>query len=111
PTECHHSVLTSLRPPTSTPCPYTTLFRSLDVGASQPADEAGPIDRLGARDRGRAGQLARPARRALDQRGHAGPELEAAVVERPVGWESTSPNSSHGKTSYSVICLKKKSRH
>src|SRR3712207_7940715 len=79
------------RPPRSTLCPYTTLFRS----------DAAPGQTLGVRvaigiavDPDRDVQL---APRAED---HLGP---SAAADR----KSTRLNSSHANTSYAVFCLQK----
>src|SRR2546422_7928707 len=70
------------RPPRSTLFPYTTLFRSLVVGAAYELDgEREPI----AREAGRHGCRGLPGDR-----------------------KSTRLNSSHGYISYAVFCLKKK---
>src|SRR5438034_4967018 len=87
------------RPPRSTLFPYTTLFRSLDVGQ-------------------RLGQDARLLRglRAVVERGvHPGGILQnkrAGVLPAPgaVDRKSTRLNSSHTVISYAVFCLKKKKK-
>src|SRR2546429_9689961 len=81
------------RPPRSTLFPYTTLFRSLVVGAADAA----------VHDRGLA---------ALDAE-HPG---DIAAIEAPDqpplcrDRKSTRLNSSHGYISYAVFCLKKKKK-
>src|SRR2546422_8481680 len=82
------------RPPRSTLFPYTTLFRSSDVGV------------LSRRMRSsRLGQL-RLRRRRLDA---TSLKLlcHGAVLDR----KSTRLNSSHGYISYAVFCLKKKKNY
>src|SRR5436305_3353056 len=69
------------RPPRSTLFPYTTLFRSLDVGTG-----GDHINRHG------------------DAREVAVAELGDNVLDR----KSTRLNSSHVRISYAVFCLKKK---
>src|SRR2546429_6045992 len=73
------------RPPRSTLFPYTTLFRSLDLGLGpgQP-----PLHRLG-RDQEGPGDL---------------------LGGQPGDRKSTRLNSSHGYISYAVFCLKKKNK-
>src|SRR5207249_8394387 len=97
-------------PPTLTPSPYTTLFRS-------PGDERAERDHLTVRE-------VRELRGAVDQRQadrrHRDDQAEPRAVEQrarqavPVGDEhavdrkSTRLNSSHVSISYAVFCLKKK---
>src|SRR2546430_4525382 len=71
------------RPPRSTLFPYTTLFRSVELGEGV-ADESQPLHSH--RPRG-------------DQAGDCG-----GVGDR----KSTRLNSSHSQISYAVFCLKKK---
>src|SRR5436305_11964513 len=83
------------RPPTSTPFPYTTLFRStfeaiiLQAMAKEPADRYASAEELRA-DLLRFRQGRRSARSSSDRK-------------------STRLNSSHVRISYAVFCLKKKS--
>src|SRR5206468_12435742 len=77
------------RPPRSTLFPYTTLFRSLNVGEGRAGRDGGRLGHLGHRRGGRRGRVA--ARRAV------GPDRK-----------STRLNSSHDQISYAVFCLKKK---
>src|SRR2546422_4804694 len=70
------------RPPRSTLFPYTTLFRSHQVGHHLRAGRG--LGRAAGRD--------------------AGPPRPAEVPDR----KSTRLNSSHGYISYAVFCLKKK---
>src|SRR2546430_6557049 len=88
------------RPPRSTLFPYTTLFRSPDLGR---VDEAALAhDDLPRRDE----------RQELERR--LDPPLERAEVAavdahdpRARDWKSTRPNSSHSQISYAVLCFKK----
>src|SRR5687768_18244020 len=73
------------RPPRSTLFPYTTLFRSLLVGA--------PVQ-------------TRVARQAHLLERHRQIEMGIGVIDR----KSTRLNSSHGYISYAVFCLKKKKK-
>src|SRR3712207_8671531 len=88
------------RPPRSTLFPYTTLFRSVEVGAEQPQ----PLGHeLLERDRGRA--LGQPNPGLPRPLGHP-----LALLQHRVGEDrkSTRLNSSHANISYAVFCLKKK---
>src|SRR2546429_2925801 len=76
------------RPPRSTLFPYTTLFRSADLG----------------RDRDRVIRVQEPV---------AEIELREELVDgglRREDRKSTRLNSSHGYISYAVFCLKKKKK-
>src|SRR5437762_11345305 len=80
------------RPPRSTLFPYTTLFRSGELGRRlRPL----PDVLVGHRHRGVA-----------DERRPAGEQL----VEQAADRKSTRLNSSHRCISYAVFCLKKKKR-
>src|SRR5258708_18478629 len=77
------------RPPRSTLFPYTTLFRSHDVGQGRPAEVV-------------------LQRQAEDQRQRDGePEARLSQEDRS-DRKSTRLNSSHQIISYAVFCLKKK---
>src|SRR3712207_7271247 len=86
------------RPPRSTLFPYTTLFRSEDLGAQCASERlAGRGDHV----RGRAERRHRREQPVL--------ELAAADVGAHRGdRKSTRLNSSHANISYAVFCLKKK---
>src|SRR3989454_10731714 len=71
------------RPPRSTLFPYTTLFRSLELGPGEPLGDVLQLDE---------------------------PTLEVARRTRQ-DRKSTRLNSSHGYISYAVFCLKKKKRN
>src|SRR3712207_7931725 len=96
------------RPPRSTLFPYTTLFRSLDVGQRATlADDGGILLRPELLDRevfdvgecpvpiGRIGQQPTD----VQERGLRGFQQDR---------KSTRLNSSHANISYAVFCLKKK---
>src|SRR5207244_10600209 len=103
------SISISLIPlqPTSTPFPYTTLFRSLlqdlETGHSR-------LPRV-------AGQIRQPGRHRVtfgDERAAAGPQVvpldeqvRARDLELRRDRKSTRLNSSHQIISYAVFCLKK----
>src|SRR5437870_9171632 len=95
------------RPPSSPLFPYTTLFRSVDLGGSL---------------RGGHGAVARA--RQDDREGGEGPRPEGAVavaqqhrdgagikVGHRQDRKSTRLNSSHVAISYAVFCLKKKNTY
>src|SRR3712207_7988969 len=98
------------RPPRSTLFPYTTLFRSLNIGEAEGAQvalhavdvEVGH-DRLEAR--ARAVDRAEVAVGCAHVGGH---EAVAHTHEGPQDRKSTRLNSSHANISYAVFCLKKK---
>src|SRR3712207_6913965 len=93
------------RPPRSTLCPYTPLFRSVE----QAVDErAGLLVAEG------LPQLHRLVERHLlgDVRPvlelvHAQPKHVAVNARHPVDRKSTRLNSSHANISYAVFCLRK----
>src|SRR3712207_7279427 len=78
------------RPPRSTLFPYTTLFRSVDVGEAAAAQV-------------RAAEVAAGHRRTRQARA-----LQRRAAEVGVDRKSTRLNSSHANISYAVFCLKKK---
>src|SRR2546427_4503112 len=75
------------RPPRSTLFPYTTLFRSVEIGREVGAGRAG----VGHHDCARGQQAVERVHHALDRK-------------------STRLNSSHSQISYAVFCLKKKKK-
>src|SRR5688572_31826886 len=83
------------RPPRSTLFPYTTLFRSEDIGQTA-AEDAHVRDDIGLKE-------------VIDVgRGEQGESLvEVWIRDR----KSTRLNSSHSQISYAVFCLKKKKEH
>src|SRR5690606_41060881 len=96
------------RPPSSTPFPYTTLFRSdqLDfTGAAHPLDD--PLPQVANGDFLGAAQVDCLAVAALilQQSHHRRNHITNIGEDR----KSTRLNSSHVKISYAVFCLKKKS--
>src|SRR3712207_8318984 len=80
------------RPPRSTLCPYTTLFRS-DVAHGQGEEDGRRALGLNVRD-----ELAVVPAEGVDYL------LRAVGLDR----KSTRLNSSHANISYAVFCLKKK---
>src|SRR3712207_8994059 len=92
------------RPPRSTLFPYTTLFRSTEVGGGEVLERAEepPHRGTGAADDDRAGHAA----------SSAGPPPVATSLSGFPGRigdrKSTRLNSSHANISYAVFCLKKK---
>src|SRR5690349_23487424 len=95
------------RPPTSTPFPYTTLFRSCSrQRRRQPSPEpalweCGRLQLLPPRLQ----RLGRPGPRASRQAIHA---RAFAKLKELKDRKSTRLNSSHVEISYAVFCLKKK---
>src|SRR2546427_7608721 len=85
------------RPPRSTLFPYTTLFRSRQVGDVRGVVRPG---RMAAQHVGQAG---------LDRGRVAAPQSLDHVAVR-VDRKSTRLNSSHSQISYAVFCLKKKKK-
>src|SRR3712207_7373038 len=83
------------RPPRSTLCPYTTLFRSRDDG--ELADPA-PLEELD-------GGLRAPAPEDEEPEGR---QRAGRLQDPRQDRKSTRLNSSHANISYAVFCLKKK---
>src|SRR5256885_5620652 len=92
------------RPPRSTLFPYTTLFRSDDIG-----DDVALVDSKGGHDPGLDdGGRERPKQQG-DVHIGPGPPLERGPDhEQEEDRKSTRLNSSHLVISYAVFCLKKK---
>src|SRR3712207_6955483 len=96
------------RPPRSTLFPYTTLFRSVDVGAQQVAAAGLSVRAV------RPGRPPRTLAKLGDLRGGlerltADQRLVGGVVgPDPRDRKSTRLNSRHANISYAVFCLKKK---
>src|SRR3712207_8148423 len=94
------------RPPRSTLFPYTTLFRSGQVGLRE---QQGRGDGA-ARRHGEEPREAPWVEVAVGRRGHerevdvGGQDLGPAALDR----KSTRLNSSHANISYAVFCLNKK---
>src|SRR3712207_8695092 len=90
------------RPPRSTLFPYTTLFRSQELGLAQSVVVRGPREDVEPRDAVAAEVVGRDVL-----------ELERAQrvvrVRRGEDRQSTRLNSSHANISYAVFCLKKNS--
>src|SRR2546422_1242730 len=80
------------RPPRSTLFPYTTLFRSVELGRRVAGEAEPPPERI---------------RGPGDVHRYYAPRLRDLTVDR----KSTRLNSSHGYISYAVFCLKKKKKH
>src|SRR3712207_7612362 len=87
------------RPPRSTLCPYTTLFRSRDVGT--------PGVETAAADATDGAALAAVCRDAATVYHCVMPVLTRWTSEDR---KSTRLNSSHANISYAVFCLKKKTQ-
>src|SRR5256885_3042091 len=85
------------RPPRSTLFPYTTLFRSMLIGAV--------LERERSRGFAPDDKLSRGVRRRHSNRAKV-PSLEKTQPDR----KSTRLNSSHLVISYAVFCLKKKNK-
>src|SRR5947209_16075605 len=77
------------RPPRSTLFPYTTLFRSVDLGED-------------------GGQRLKVAVDVADDGGRHGGVSHKRRTVRRIDRKSTRLNSSHANISYAVFCLKKK---
>src|SRR5256885_12163755 len=98
------------RPPRSTLFPYTTLFRSLDVGRARLPQ----TPRLDRRDLRTVGKRRDGAAQCSGERpllvwpGFARPLQQPAGCEADRDRKSTRLNSSHLVISYAVFCLKKK---
>src|SRR3712207_8959134 len=88
------------RPPRSTLFPYTTLFRSADVGDR--SNDAVRVDATDLKCRvvGEGGNL------GFTQRGRIEFALRGGRIY--IDRKSTRLNSSHANISYAVFCLKKK---
>src|SRR5690606_39859182 len=102
-------MLMSRRPPIPSLFPYTTLFRSVELGDGQYFLRGGTEqDLVGGQDFGAddATDLERQTG-AFAQFAHQ-PVADALEHEVVVDRKSTRLNSSHVKISYAVFCLKKK---
>src|SRR2546430_13699133 len=96
------------RPPRSTLFPYTTLFRSLDLGTVEPtvAGPKRPQDRVPLRQ----------AKSSFTKVMEGQPDKHVPVRNNGDSFDlssgadrkSTRLNSSHSQISYAVFCLKKK---
>src|SRR3712207_8816448 len=86
------------RPPRSTLFPYTTLFRSIDVGAN--------IGAYSLFVAARTGSSARIL--AVEPQPHVYDRLVRNIRLNQLDRKSTRLNSSHANISYAVFCLKKK---
>src|SRR3712207_7839613 len=88
------------RPPRSTLFPYTTLFRSVDVGRGDARHGEGARRGLGEAEPRHVAALRDRARRVRVPLRHPG--------DQDADRKSTRLNSSHANISYAVFCLKKK---
>src|SRR3712207_8056996 len=90
------------RPPRSTLFPYTTLFRSVRISATDWAE---------------GGLTAEESVEIARAFAEAGVDLvdvstgQTVREARPIDRKSTRLNSSHANISYAVFCLKKKNHH
>src|SRR3712207_7335585 len=91
------------RPPRSTLCPYTTLFRSQGPVAVEPDEGQALVEDLDV-DQDDDDQEELPAGDGIE-RHQAGREDQ---VEVESDRKSTRLNSSHANISYAVFCLQKK---
>src|SRR2546422_8322140 len=91
------------RPPRSTLFPYTTLFRSPDLG---PRTRRAP-EGVGRRDRVGSGAVHVDAEDLAEELAEV---LGAVAGIARADRKSTRLNSSHGYISYAVFCLKKKKK-
>src|SRR3712207_8963014 len=95
------------RPPRSTLFPYTTLFRSVDLGElERGGDGHEQAEDLGAADHRHPG-CGGEGERLLDVMSHLR-SFHAPVRIAGADRKSTRLNSSHANISYAVFCLKKK---
>src|SRR3712207_7572575 len=99
------------RPPRSTLVPYTTLFRSQELGPMPVEDGRGSVA-VAVLDLG----LVVPDGQQLNALaaaggGQLGELLDGGAVAGLIDRKSTRLNSSHANISYAVFCLKKKKEH
>src|SRR3989442_11833803 len=91
------------RPPRSTLFPYTTLFRSEDVGGQQLPQRLHTVEHSGGTKRANRDARARDGKPiSLLAQPRQGTRI--TIRDR----KSTRLNSSHVRISYAVFCLKKK---
>src|SRR3712207_6888430 len=93
------------RPPRSTLFPYTTLFRSYEVGLRRRGDLTLWLDETAI-----AGWHAAPRATPGGQAWYSDVAIELVLTLR-LDRKSTRLNSSHANISYAVFCLKKKKTH
>src|SRR5688572_31266212 len=89
------------RPPTSTLFPYTTLFRSFEVGFGRWKSRVRGLPEFG-------GEL--PVVAMAEEIETPGPGQIRALISSAGDRKSTRLNSSHSQISYAVFCLKKKKK-
>src|SRR2546429_4391124 len=85
------------RPPRSTLFPYTTLFRSVNLGVGVYFDDNGKLPLLECVQAAEKAMMDKPTARGYLP-------IDGIAADR----KSTRLNSSHGYISYAVFCLKKK---
>src|SRR3712207_7228577 len=95
------------RPPRSTLFPYTTLFRSFNIGALDGTGTGLKLSGVPARLHADALRRSQP-RVASSAKYQARATLEPQPVLPSRDRKSTRLNSSHANISYAVFCLKKK---
>src|SRR3712207_8114976 len=94
------------RPPRSTLCPYTTLFRSAVIIATSELAHVRPT--LAAVDHGHPMLLAKPLATDVVESKQVLDAIRAKGADVVIDRKSTRLNSSHANISYAVFCLKKK---
>src|SRR5690349_23127455 len=96
------------QPPTSTPFPYTTLFRSIVPIHQEQKDEA--LGELRCRDAGQHLDVGELVGDGLCASEEADAEASRKGLRKTarIDRKSTRLNSSHVEISYAVFCLKKK---
>src|SRR3712207_7240760 len=92
------------RPPRSTLFPYTTLFRSSEVGDAVTVAEGTPAAFPSL-------EALRLAHSGLLKRRNQGDKTDAFLDAVEEDRKSTRLNSSHANISYAVFCLKKKKQY
>src|SRR5690606_41464679 len=100
--------LTTRRPSSSPPFPYTTLFRSV-VDVLHPRHHPHRFQPVPHPPEG-ADHLPDPVQGGAGQAGGNGCGQQVGPVVDPRDRKSTRLNSSHVKISYAVFCLKKKTK-
>src|SRR2546422_2254580 len=96
------------RPPRSTLFPYTTLFRSRDIGDAMKKNNCSRREFLGMSAAAAGASFAAKGIVPLPLGLTPAPEAVAASDRVRLDRKSTRLNSSHGYISYAVFCLKKK---
>src|SRR3712207_8113688 len=96
------------RPPRSTLFPYTTLFRSEDVGPESAVEEIALAAALQSVGRQAAEQPKEAVRLGTAVQHHRFARHQQGTRHGQLDRKSTRLNSSHANISYAVFCLKKK---